>query len=362
MTAPPTPAEVRLAQRLRQLREEARLTQAALAAAFAEEQPVGPAAISSWENARRPSPPPEWRLEPYARFFATARSWQDHPRLIPADEMTAEEMRRKRELEAELLHLWHGARGPQTHLVTASARYWFFDDAGPLTVICPDAPPEAAGPLAAPTDPNYTQLHAYGDLDALIELHGHIRAENAPTYGVFFKLASQVRADDLSGHVVLLGGIAWNDITKRLSNYLTQLPVRQIVDEKVKTGEVFSVGTGTGERRFYPVWAPGDETELTEDVAFLARIPNPFNVSRTLTICNGIHSRGVLGAVRALTDARVRESNADYLAQRFPGGEFALLLRVPVVQGEAISPVIQNDHTRLYEWPSEQDAGSSRIE
>ena len=49
-----------------------------------------------------------------------------------------------------------------------------------------------------------------GDLDALIELHGHIRAENSPDFGVFHKLASEVRADDLSGHVVLLGGIGWN--------------------------------------------------------------------------------------------------------------------------------------------------------
>ena len=45
----------------------------------------------------------------------------------------------------------------------------------------------------------------------------------------------------------------------------------------------------------------GTEAEpgvLLEDVAMLARLPNPFNALRTLTYCNGIHSRGVLGAVR----------------------------------------------------------------
>ena len=57
----------------------------------------------------------------------------------------------------------------------------------------------------------------------------------------------------------------------------------------------------------------------------------PFKISRTLTICNGIYSRGVFGAVRCLTDASVREENEKYLAERFPNDEFAMLLRVPVV-------------------------------
>ena len=42
-------------------------------------------------------------------------------------------------------------------------------------------------------------------------------------------------------------------------------------------------------------------------------------------------SRGVFGAVRCLTDARVREANEKYLASGFRR-EFAMLLRVPVVR------------------------------
>ena len=74
---------------------------------------------------------------------------------------------------------------------------------------------------------------------------------------------------------------------------------------------------------------------------------NPFQSSRTLTICNGIHSRGVLGAVRCLTDERVRDANERYLAERFTGGRFALLVRVPVVTNETLSPDLQNRSTRL---------------
>ena len=68
---------------------------------------------------------------------------------------------------------------------------------------------------------------------------------------------------------------------------------------------------------------------LAEDVGLLARVPNPLNSSRTLTICNGIHSRGVYGAVRSLTDAQLRESNERYISANFgDSGSFAILMSV----------------------------------
>jgi transcriptional regulator with XRE-family HTH domain len=349
----PTPAEIRLAQRLRQFRDHAGLTQADLASAFAAEHPITPKTVSSWENTRTPAAPPEFRLEPYARFFATPRSLEAGPRLIPQSDLTPDEIQKRDAIESELLDLWTAARGATPSDTAASPRYWFFDDTGPITIICPNAPEGVEGPLASPENPNYTHMHSYGDLDALIELHGHIRAQNSPDFGVFHKLASEVRADDLSGHVVLLGGIGWNNITARLFRYLDRLPVTQVEDEQLNTGEVFAVRAEDGtERRYYPTWADENNKELTEDIALLARLENPFNSNRTLTICNGVHSRGVLGAVRALTDARLRESNEAYLAEHFPEGEFALLLRVPVVEDVTLSPDIQHEHARLYEWPS----------
>ena len=63
----------------------------------------------------------------------------------------------------------------------------------------------------------------------------------------------------------------------------------------------------------------------------------------------------MLGAVRCLTDARVRDANERYLAERFPGGRFALLVRVPVVTNETLSPDLQNRSTRLFEWAPPKD-------
>ena len=76
-----------------------------------------------------------------------------------------------------------------------------------------------------------------------------------------------------------------------------------------------------------------------------ARLRNPFRLNRTLTICNGIHSRGVYGAVRGLTDKEVREENERYLADRFGGGDFALLFQVPIVNNETASPDLSDPST-----------------
>jgi hypothetical protein len=63
---------------------------------------------------------------------------------------------------------------PESRKVRRSFQF----DAGPVIVICPTAPPDVQGPLADQQDPNFTKMRQYGDLDALIELYGHLRAEN----------------------------------------------------------------------------------------------------------------------------------------------------------------------------------------
>ncbi|WP_305782381.1 hypothetical protein [Symbioplanes lichenis] len=348
-----TPAAEQLAHRLRTLRDQSKLTQGELAAIFsADGRQVGAAAISSWERVNNPAPVPESRLEPYARLPALRDG-----RLTGPDELAPEQRQAYDTLLRELTALSEEARGgsPAADAARApTARSWFFSDGGPVTIITPDAPSDAKGPYGDESNPNYTALYESLDLDALIELHGHVRAENGLSFPVHFKPAASVESDDLSGHLVLIGGIAWNPVTRRLLRELDYLPVRQMAVPEVSTGEIFAVGHGAAERRFLPVFSQGNGApagELEEDVGLLARVPNPFNSSKTLTLCNGIHSRGVLGAVRTLTDARIREANEAYLAARFPRGRYGLLVRVRVFHGEALSPDLQNQDNILYAWP-----------
>ena len=72
-----------------------------------------------------------------------------------------------------------------------------------------------------------------------------------------------------------------------------------------------------------------------------------------LTICNGIFSAGVYGAVRCLTDAQLRDRNEAYLADHLAGSrEFGLLIRVSVLRGNVVTPDLTLPETRLYEWSS----------
>jgi transcriptional regulator with XRE-family HTH domain len=353
---PAPPANLELAHRLRYLRREhwpeARLTQAALARALGQDKPLSPATVASWESTTAPKLPPRDKILAYAAFFATRRSLEGEPSLLPLDGFTDEEQATHKKLLEDLLRLHSAARGgTESDTPTAARRSWHFTDSGPLTLVCAKLPDDQVSALADQDNPNYTQLAGFGDVDAMVELHGHVRAEN-PGMEVFYKAAPDVKADDLSGHVVIIGGIGWNDVTRRLID-LSRLPVRQINDPEVETGEPFVIPDGEGKGRpskYLPQWSP-ESGRLMVDVGLLVRMPNPLNSNRTITMCNGIHSRGVLGAVRTLTDARLRESNEQYIARTFPDDQFGILMRVQVIEGETLTPDFNIPGTVLYQWP-----------
>jgi transcriptional regulator with XRE-family HTH domain len=340
-----------LARRLRDLRErqwlDVNLTQANLAKALS----VAPATLSSWESQSNPKAPPTARLKDYARFFATRQSLGGGAHLVPVDNLTEDERQLSKVLEDELVGL-HPSHQRQDVVVAHRLELLSFQDPGSVVIICPKAPEDAVGPLAAEDHINYTRLHNYADLDALIELFGHLRALN-PERAVLHRLSSDVRQTDLQNHVILLGGIGWNSTTGRILAQVKKLPVEQVEVDQLRGGEVFRV-TQFGDRdqeMFFPVMGEiNGRTELVEDLAFLARLKNPFNVSRTLTILNGVHSRGVVGAVLSLTDETLGPSNEEYLSQRFGDGEFAILAKVPIVSGRPLAPDLQNPAMRLFEW------------
>jgi len=349
---PAPPASLQLAQRLRQLRQSAsRLTQNALAAVFSAEENVAPATVSSWESRTSPKIPPVHRLQAYARFFATARSVavEGEPTLLALDELTPDERKAYEKLSAELLRLRNAASGEPSDEEPTFNRTWHFPDADRVTFVCAQLPGDQIGPFGDQASPNYTELQTYADIDALMELHGHIRAEN-PTATVHFKTPPDVEPDDLTGHLILLGGVVWNEITGRLSR-MAKLPVRQIADPDLDSGEIFVAEVGGKERQFWPQWMGEDEKVLAADVGLLARMPNPLNASRTLTICNGIHSRGAYGAVRALTDAALRDGNERYIATNFgDASSFAILMSVEVIKNKPVTPDFNSPGAVLYTW------------
>jgi transcriptional regulator with XRE-family HTH domain len=344
----------RLARRLRELREAGftgrAIPQKQLAGALGVSAPL----VSSWERDANPVAPPEVRIEAYARFFATSRSIANgKARLLRQGDLTNEEDTRRQKLEAELLALRASALGEApVPAGLAGEGPWRFPDGEPVTIVCAELPEELRAGMryADPTDPDYIRLYTYADLDALIELHGHIRATN-PTTQVNIRLASELVADDYSTHLALLGGVDLNPITRHLLEMVT-VPVGQgsFYDDPVNAG--FEAQTGSGPRRWQATLVEeGGIRTLIEDVAHFFRGPNPLEHHRTVTICNGMFGRGTLGAVRALTDAKFRDRNAAYLRKRFNSEDaYSVLTRVRIVKGQAVTPDWTADDV-LHEWP-----------
>jgi hypothetical protein len=228
---------------------------------------------------------------------------------------------------------------------------WHLPDGFDILIVCAPLPRDLVHSMGSYTDandPDYVDLYTYADPDALIELFGHLRAVN-PTSEIRFKRADQLDRDDYTKHLVLLGGVDWNQLTRELLQRV-DVPVEQTTRPTEEEPSGFEV-TENDTRVYSPVVRHG---RLLEDVAHFYRGENPFNTPRTLTICNGMYGRGTYGAVRALTDVKFRERNDEHAHDRLKRhGAYSLLMRVQVVDGEVLTPDWTVAETRLHEWPGD---------
>ncbi|GLW33036.1 XRE family transcriptional regulator [Actinoplanes regularis] len=357
----------RLARRLRELRTahwpELKVTQQQVAEAVGGESgPLSLSLISSWESVRKPVLPPANRLAGYAMFFATRRSVESSPaRLLSEHELTADEQRAREELHAELFSLRFPGGDPTEHDPQRAAHIgpavaavepgtWYFPDQRPIIIVSGSLPKRFRErmPFTDTKDRDYVRSYSLADLDALIEVHGHIRAVN-PAADVHIRRSEEMVEDDFTSHLVLIGGVDWNavnrDITRRLD-----LPVRQ--QRRPNDEDIGCFSTADG-RVLEPVLDQSNGL-LLEDVAHFFRGKSPYNARRTVTLCNGMFGRGTYGAVRALTDAKFRDRNENYIRQRFPNAAaFSMLMRVRInPNGAVVTPDWTQDAERLHEWPS----------
>lgn len=362
-----------LARRLRALREERwpgkKVLQAQLAEALSGSgKSASVALVSSWESRTNPTVPPAFRIQDIATFFASPLSFDgQRARLLSPSELSAPEQTAREELLEELTRLRSEAleapdrsSDPATISDSTQAIAQSFN-AGPyhfragdrITIVCGQVPEDMRQrmPYTNPLDPDFIESYRYADLDALIELWGHLWARN-PTGPVAYRSANQLRPDDYTGHLVSLGGVDWNAATSSVLARL-QLPVAQVNDWDTEGGAYFEVTEEDGRKVPYRplLEESGGRKILREDVALFARAVSPFNRKRFVTICNGMYGRGVLGAVRALTDERFRDRNSEYIRAHFADSEaFCLLIRVSVENTLTLTPDWTLPETRLFEW------------
>jgi transcriptional regulator with XRE-family HTH domain len=381
----------RLSARLRQLRSAWGITQAKLSDALG----LSGALVSSWESGA--AVPPEERLNSYARFFASRRSVEQHPPgLIPAEDLTADEEQRRGELIDELVRLREEALdGPARIRETGAlgGRFWYFSDGQPITILCTPLSNEQLGyteeaakdgslaPVVLystnPSHPNAVRNLGNGDIDALLELVGHIRAEN-PTADVRWLTYDRITAvDQLTGHLVVLGGgdasvfPAGNLSPVEFLMRSMEIPVHgrfPLEGEPEFDGEfvvnVDAHGTPNYDGEKEEVHRPRflrDESmpgrprllvngvpQLNADLALIVRKSNPLNLAAKVTILSGLFSRGTYGAVRAFTDEKFRTRNEQWLSNSLDPDDFWLLVQVSVFAGEnTITPDLGTPSQRL---------------
>ena len=324
--------------------------------------------ISSWESRADPKVPPASRIADIATFFASPGSG----RLLSDDEMTVQERAARDALLEELTRLradaLHALDLPDASRSRAtipsavqeiarslSAGPYHYEPGLRITIVCGLLPPHMREqmPYTDPLDPDFIDLYRFSEVDALLELFGHLRAAN-PTSPVEFRAAEQLSADDYTGHLISLGGVDWNPTTATTLDRL-QLPVVQVANWNEPEGVYFEVAEADG-RKIFPLLGKQDGRKiLREDVALFARAVSPFNRKRFVTICSGMYGRGTYGAVRALTDERFRDRNAEYIRDRFGDSEaFCLLTRVTVENGATLTPDWTLPDTVLFEWSRSQ--------
>jgi hypothetical protein len=223
---------------------------------------------------------------------------------------------------------------------------------------------------ADPWHPNGVESLWNGDMDAVVELHGHIRAENSGS-DVRWLLDTEVTADDLAGgHIVILGGgPSYYPQPDSFLGFLVRrlnLPIDSTFPpDDFEYGGRFLVrtddegrpddnGQHLEEHRPRFLTENGDrvvqhgQPVLEYDVALLGRFPNPLNLGATVTVCTGIFSRGTYGAVRAFTDSHLRARNEKYLDEHLDLTNFWMLLHVPVLTTPTGAQTVTPDLTRPF--------------
>jgi transcriptional regulator with XRE-family HTH domain len=333
----PSPDAARLARRLRDLREREfiRLTQDELGRALGGGDKISPATISVWENPAGGRLPPLHRIQAYAQLFCTGRSFDGVPHLIPEDQLTDGERATMAELAKELLDLRARTEGVRAEVAQRSM--WHFPGAQAITIVCGLLPEDRQPPNARHDDLDYSRIARFADLDTLVDVYGAVKANNPDSVVILTTGREMTRVDALN-HLILIGNTEMNQAMRWFARQL-DLPVTVDASAVVIKGERFG----------YTL----DQDELIEDVGVFVRGPHPSAPHLTVTICNGITSRGVRGAAQCFVNSTVRERNTRYTTRRFPEeSTFGIVVRVPVLNGEPLPQVLEEEANRLHEWHS----------
>lgn len=329
-----------LASKLRELRESAfemKVTQDQLAAALGEGRPLSSAAISTWENGEIDKLPTESRIIQYALIFSTPQSLVPRPHVPSESKLDKPALLRFTELRTHLLALRDDAEqeAKRERAEPTSAdgnELWQHDRADKVYVVAPELPSAEQTEYANPASTNYVRLARYGDLDAFFEM---FTALTKMGYRNLSHRSAREPGIGSSRNLVLIGGPAWNSLTRTYLLHL-DLPIKQNL-EPAGHPDFFTTSDGTP--ALPKVELEDGQQHVIEDVGLFVRATNPTNPDTDVTICSGIFTHGVLGAVQSFTNPHVAGDNVVAIRERLgQATRFAVLFRVKVIDGRVPTP------------------------
>lgn len=333
----PRAARRLFASRLRALRETTfavKITQDQLATALGTGKPLSSAAISMWENAEVDKWPSESRLLQYALIFCSPRSMGPPPHVPDPSKLDKPARLRFQQLRTELLELRAGVEretkrdraGPGP---SGGNELWQHDRGDKVVVVAPELPAGERMPFADEHSLNYIRLARYGDLDAFFEMYVALTRMG---YHNLSHRSAREPGIGTARNLVLIGGPARNPLTRTFT-HLLDLPVEQ---RPVPPGEpsIFNLSNGTPVR---PTVI--GESQVVEDIGLFVRAANPTNPDADITICSGVYTYGVLGAVQVFTSPRLGADNVAAVREHLgQNRSFAVLFRVQVIDGRVPTP------------------------
>ena len=192
---------------------------------------------------------------------------------------------------------------------------------------------------------------------------GDMSAPRTPTLAsrIRIRLPSEVVADDLSGHVILLGGIGWNRLARRFQRPSARYPSRRSTTTRSRPAKSSRSRTPMANAPSFPSGTipTAKDRELIEESCHIARLVKPIpkqpyaddlqrnSQPRRPRRGSVPHRRASSRGERALPRRSLPRKGVSRCSSAYPSWRTR---RCP--------PIFRTPKTRLYEWVAPKDVNS----
>ena len=187
---------------------------------------------------------------------------------------------------------------------------------------------------------NYIYLDNLSDKDTILEL-SILLSKIYPSMTLRFYCSDNVPPVCLEDHLILVGGIGTAEVDNNIiaKQFFKHLGIQLIYPNENTisfAGEEYKTEISSG--------------IISRDYGFFGRLPNPLNRKRRIFCIQGIHTFGVLGAMRCFSLHPDAQGNHRLVNAYFDSKDyFAALFPVDILQGQVIVPKINNSHFKEME-------------